>query len=116
MQAILSGQAEHFGARAGAVQVRHRRGPGVRWAPQAAGGLFSKDQALILEAQRSFEPGEVVAMDYGQAEAEDQPKLDSQVLLDYGVLDADNAEVGLRLCRHVILWGSALLWEARLRD
>jgi hypothetical protein len=45
-------------------------------------------QALRLEASRQLAPGDVVTMDFGP------DKLDSQLALDYGVLDVRNARVG----------------------
>ncbi|KAK9826401.1 hypothetical protein WJX81_000123 [Elliptochloris bilobata] len=66
----------------------HRRG-----APQwrAGGGLFGRGQAVTLEAERDYAAGELVDMDYGAG------KLDSQVLLDHGVLDADSPQGGFVL-------------------
>ena len=76
------------------VQVRHRRVEGAKWVLQMAGGLFSKAQALVVEAERDYAEGEVVTMDYGAPLTEaDERKLDSQVLLDYGVIDTDGAQV-----------------------
>ena len=46
-------------------------------------------QAVTLEAERDYAAGEAVAMDYGLG------KLDSQVLLDHGVLDADSPQARL---------------------
>lgn len=43
-------------------------------------------QAASLEADRDYAAGEAVAMDYGAG------KLDSQVLLDHGVLDAETLQ------------------------
>ncbi len=76
------------------MQVQHRKLQGARWQLQLAGGLFSKAQALVVEAQRDYAEGEVVTMDFGAPlTEEDQEKLDSQVLLDYGALDADRPQV-----------------------
>lgn len=67
---------------------------GARWQLQLAGGLFSKAQALVVEAERDYAEGEVVTMDYGApVTGEDEGKLDSQVLLDYGALDAVRPQV-----------------------
>lgn len=43
-------------------------------------------QAVTLEAERNYAAGEAVAMDYGVG------KLDSQVLLDHGVLDTESPQ------------------------
>lgn len=83
------------------LQVQHRKVAGARWELQLAGGLFSKAQALVVEAERDFSEGEVVTMDFGASlSGEDEGKLDSQVLLDYGALDADRVQVGpLLICQ-----------------
>ena len=47
-------------------------------------------QTLRLSAGRRFGEGELVTMDFGP------DKLDSQLLLDYGVLDASNPQVCCR--------------------
>ena len=52
----------------------------------AAHHLCATAQAVTLEAERDYAAGEAIAMDYGAG------KLDSQVLLDHGVLDADNPQ------------------------
>ncbi|BDA46746.1 Actin-histidine N-methyltransferase [Coccomyxa sp. Obi] len=78
--------------------VRHRKVEGAKWVLQLAGGLFSKAQALVVEAERDYAEGEVVTMDYGAPLTEaDERKLDSQVLLDYGVLDTNGAQGGFVL-------------------
>jgi hypothetical protein len=44
-------------------------------------GLFGRGQSLVVEATRAIRKGEELSMDYGPG------KLDSGLLLDYGVLD-----------------------------
>lgn len=76
------------------MQVKHKRGAGAQWAVQQAGGLFSKNQALVLQAERDFQNGDLVTMDFGRnGDGEAEPKLDSQILLDYGTIDAESPEV-----------------------
>ncbi|KAK9918129.1 hypothetical protein WJX75_001458 [Coccomyxa subellipsoidea] len=78
--------------------VQHSKVQGARWQLQLAGGLFSKAQALVVEAERDYAEGEVVTMDYGApVTGEDEGKLDSQVLLDYGALDAVRPQGGFIL-------------------
>ena len=48
-------------------------------------------QAVTLQAERDYAAGEAITMDYGAG------KLDSQVLLDHGVLDAESPQARL-LC------------------
>lgn len=61
-----------------------------QWVPQQSGGLFKKGNALVVEAQRQVAEGEIITMDFG---AFPEPKLDSQVLLDYGAMDVDRSQV-----------------------
>ncbi len=72
------------------VQVQHSRDGASKWVPQQAGGLFKKGNALVVEARRQVAEGEVITMDFG---ALPEPKLDSQVLLDYGTMDVDRGQV-----------------------
>ena len=72
------------------MQVQHSRDGASKWVPQQAGGLFKKGNALVVEAQRQIAEGEVISMDFG---ALPEPKLDSQVLLDYGTMDVDRSQV-----------------------
>ena len=69
------------------VQVQHRRGRTQGWKLQSGGLNFGKSPALSLAADRRLEAGEVVTMDF------DADRVDSQILLDYGVLDADSPQV-----------------------
>ena len=69
------------------VQVQHRRRRSQGWKVQSGGLGFGKSQTLGLAADRQLEAGEVVAMDY------DADRVDSQILLDYGVLDTDSPQV-----------------------
>lgn len=62
------------------LQVQHQRGEGVVWKLKS-GGFGRGEKALIMEAQRNFEPGQGLTMDFGA------DKLDSDLLLNYGVLD-----------------------------
>ena len=55
----------------------------------AAHHSWATAQAVTLEAERDYAAGEAVSMDYGVG------KLDSQVLLDHGVLDVDNPQARL---------------------
>ena len=67
---------------------------GVRWAAQAAGAMFAKGQALVLEAGRSLQEGEILYMDYGSGGGTaGEDKLDSQILLDYGAFDPGSNQV-----------------------
>ena len=74
------------------AQVQHSRDGASKWVPQQAGGLFKKGNALVVEARRQVAEGEVITMDFG---ALPEPKLDSQVLLDYGTMDVDRSQVSL---------------------
>lgn len=71
------------------VQVAHSRDANVAWRPRSS-GLFGRDQALAVEVTRPVKQGEALQMDFGLG------KLDNEVLLDYGVLDAANAKVHSR--------------------
>lgn len=62
------------------MQVRHQRGRGAAW-KLTPGGFGRGGKALILEAEREFESGETILMDYGPE------KLDGDLLLNYGVMD-----------------------------
>lgn len=68
------------------LQVEHERVAAGEWRIDG-GGLFSGAQSLRFDAGRRFSEGERVTADYGA------DKLDSQLLLDYGVLDISNPEV-----------------------
>ena len=84
------------------LQVHHeRRAPGD-WRIDS-GGLFGGAQQLRFHAGRRYAEGELVTVDFGPE------KLDSQLLLDYGVLDTARPQVLLmqlavipnyRLSRH----------------
>ena len=69
------------------MQVQHRRGRSQGWKLQSGGLGFGKSQALSLAADRRLEAGEAVIMDF------DAGRVDSQILLDYGVLDSDSPQV-----------------------
>lgn len=60
--------------------MSHRRGPGVEWKP-SGGGFGRGGRALLLQAQRDFEPGDALTMDYGPG------KPDSDIFLNYGAMD-----------------------------
>ena len=61
--------------------------------------MFGGSQSLSLDTAEPLEAGEVVVMDYGP------DKLDSALLLDYGVLDISSPQVGLLLaCRALPAW------------
>ena len=57
-------------------------------------------QAVTLEAERDYAAGEAITMDYGVG------KLDSQVLLDHGVLDTESPQV--RVLRHCALFPNSV--------
>lgn len=57
----------------------------MQWKLQS--GMFGAGQSLVLEAGSPLQQGDVVSMDFGPS------KLDSALLLDYGVLDADQPQV-----------------------
>lgn len=61
-------------------QVSHQRGPGVAW-KVSPGGFGRGGKALQLEAQKDFDAGEAVTMDFGPQ------KLDAEILLNYGQMD-----------------------------
>lgn len=69
------------------LQVEHERVAAGEWRIDG-GGLFSGAQSLRFDAGRRFSEGERVTADYGA------DKLDSQLLLDHGVLDTSNPQVG----------------------
>ena len=64
----------------GCAQVTHQRGRGVAW-KLTSGGFGKGGKALALEAERDFESGETITMDFGPE------KLDGDLLLNYGVMD-----------------------------
>ena len=66
-------------------QVQHRRGA-AGWKLQT--GMFKTAQSVVLEAERAYREAEPVTIDFGPK------RLDSQILLDYGVLDAFTSMVG----------------------
>jgi len=70
--------------------VSHRRAPNTTWKVKAA-GLFGRGRALAVEATRPIRKGEALCMDFGAA------KPDSDVMLDYGVLDTINTRPGYSL-------------------
>ncbi|KIZ00282.1 rubisco large subunit N-methyltransferase [Monoraphidium neglectum] len=63
-----------------ADQLPHRRAANCVWRAKQQ-GLFGRGQSLVVEATRAIRKGEELSMDYGPG------KLDSGLLLDYGVLD-----------------------------
>eukprot|EP00891_Asterochloris_glomerata_P003649 jgi/Astpho2/3649/Aster-07852 len=71
--------------------VQHRRGRSQGWKLQSGGMGFGKSQALSLAADRQLEAGEVVTMNF------DAERVDSQILLDYGVVDTDSPQAGFLL-------------------
>lgn len=68
------------------AMARLSRTPGCYFAPIT---MSCAGQAATLEAERDYAAGEAIAMDYGVG------KLDSQVLLDHGVLDAESPQARL---------------------
>ena len=88
------------------VQVQHRRGRSQGWKLQAGGLGFGKSQALSLTADRRLEAGEVVTMDF------DAGRVDSQILLDYGVLDSDSPQVRAALTQALAQAAQHLLHSA----
>lgn len=60
--------------------MSHQRGNGAAW-KLTPGGFGKGGKALVLEAEREFETGEAVTMDFGP------DKLDADLLLNYGVMD-----------------------------
>jgi len=67
-------------------QVQHERRVPGEWRIDS-GGLFGGAQTLRFGAGRQYAAGELVTMDFGP------DKLDSQLLLDYGVLDTAQPQV-----------------------
>ena len=67
------------------AQVQHRRAAGPGWRVQS--GLFGASQAVSMDASTSLRPGDAITMDYGP------DKLDSSLLLDYGVVDLNSPQV-----------------------
>ena len=61
-------------------QVQQQRGAGVAW-KRKAGGFGRGEEALVVEAQDNLEAGQTLTMDFGP------DKLDSDLVLNYGVLD-----------------------------
>ena len=68
------------------LQVQHERRVPGEWRIDS-GGLFGGAQTLRFGAGRQYAQGELVTMDFGP------DKLDSQLLLDYGVLDTARPQV-----------------------
>ncbi|KAI8474940.1 MAG: rubisco large subunit N-methyltransferase [Monoraphidium minutum] len=73
-----------------ADQLPHRRDANCLWRTKQS-GLFGRGQTLAIEAARAIRKGEALAMDYAPG------RLDSAVLLDYGVVDADWGQGGYSL-------------------
>ena len=92
------------------MQVQHSRDGASKWVPQQAGGLFKKGNALVVEARRQIAEGEVITMDFG---ALPEPKLDSQVLLDYGTMDVDRGQVSFP---PAMQWSAIVSQEASPKD
>lgn len=80
-------------------QLPHQRGGAAVWRLKSAGMFGVGGQALSVEAARPLRKGEALSMDYGP------DKLDSTLLLDYGVIDSSSAKVrlGCSLGRCVLL-------------
>ncbi len=72
------------------MKVKHQRGSGAIW--KVTPGGFGREKALVLEAEREFQAGEAVTMDYGP------DKLDADLLLNYGVMDDFVTRVSLLPC------------------
>ncbi|KAK9806256.1 hypothetical protein WJX72_007461 [[Myrmecia] bisecta] len=70
--------------------VQHERGSTPGWKVQS-GFLGRSGKAVTLEADQEYAAGEWVVMDFGP------DKLDSQLLLDYGVLDPASTQGGFLL-------------------
>ena len=62
------------------LKVKHQRGNGAVW-KLTPGGFGKGGKALILEAERDFQEGDAITMDFGP------DKLDADLLLNYGVMD-----------------------------
>ncbi|KAL3159238.1 hypothetical protein ABBQ32_011210 [Trebouxia sp. C0010 RCD-2024] len=69
--------------------VQHARDGNAHWKLQPAG--FGRHQSLLVESKRELRAGTPLTMDFGP------DKSDAQILLDYGVLDADNPQAGFML-------------------
>lgn len=55
-------------------------------------------QALVLEAGRNLEEGEILYMDYGAGRGTaGEDKLDAQILLDYGAYDPGSNQARMAL-------------------
>lgn len=67
------------------AQVQHARDGSTQWKLQPAG--FGKRLSLLVESKQELRAGAPLTMDFGP------DKTDAQLLLDYGVLDADNPQV-----------------------
>ena len=65
--------------------MQHARDGNAHWKLQPAG--FGKRQSLLVESKKELRAGAPLTMDFGV------DKTDAQLLLDYGVLDADNPQV-----------------------
>ena len=68
------------------LQVQHERRVTGEWRIDS-GGLFGGAQTLRFDAGRKYAQGELVTLDFGPG------KLDSQLLLDYGVLNTAQPQV-----------------------
>lgn len=73
-----------------ADQVCHQRGRGAVW-KLTSGGFGRAEKALVLEAQREYDVGEAVTMDFGEE------SLDAELLLNHGVLDDFVTRAGFSL-------------------
>ncbi|GBF89663.1 rubisco large subunit N-methyltransferase [Raphidocelis subcapitata] len=68
----------------------HRRGGNCAWKAKSS-GLFGQGRVLTVEAARAIRKGEELTMDYGPG------KLDSSLLVDYGVMDSSWPQGGYSL-------------------
>lgn len=67
------------------VQIQHSRSGNCKWKVQQAG--FGRQQKLSLESITSLGAGDTLSMDFGA------DKIDTQILLDYGILDSASPQV-----------------------
>ena len=67
-------------------QLPHSRRGNSSWRVKSS-GVFGRGQSCVVEALKPLRKGEALLMDYGP------DKLDNTLLLDYGVLDTNNAKV-----------------------
>lgn len=76
--------------------MSHSRDPNTVW-ELSSGGVLSRGESLTLVAQQQVRAGEVLTIDYGPEQ------LDNQIALNYGVVDKGLIKVGCQLCQDICL-------------